>query len=818
MASGLSMASVNKIKELAAAGQYDMAAPILDTQELEKSLNPQFIRICGEVYENVNRLEEARRFYVRAHIMAPESNRIIFSIITFYLKMGYFTLAKQYQKEYLFNDNGNERNISNIEYVMKKAEGEAPDKLYGKLFPYYIENIDEYWSYELYLLAKIIDRKDAAKTIADDYLATFKENKKRDIITAIEAGMAKPEDYFYTFAKEEVPDKLPIFEEIREMEKHQLEADFKRIDPDEDEVLEPQFLTMVDDEFDIPGEEKEKDSKKGKKNIFGRLLKIKGERDILDDDEPDDFIDDSDDDVAKEESAVVSSSDEKAVSDSEKNDSADEDIELSTQEPEPEAETPEDEYSFDVEDDYEPKSIDDVITYDYDDGFAPESDTIEGLGEISEDDFVNTYDIDELQSKFSQANEDFEVSQFKDDSYEAETEEEFAEETPAEAETFETAEISEISEEKISEIAEAAKEETVSEVEEVVEETPAETETVETAEISEIADEKISEIAEAAKEEAISELAEDAAEEAVSEVEEISTIEDAEETPAETETVETAEIAEEKISEITEVATEEAISEVEEISTIEDAEETPAEPEAVETPEIEAETISEVAEVAEETPVKPETIVSHEETGVMVAPPPIAEPDISSYPLADSVVPAEEGSSIKVEVAEEGVRVADADTASYVPAVESTDEQIEETVEEATEGYAVESADEQIEETVEEAAEEYAAEPADEQIEETATDQIEENDVDKSDESSEKFSVFDKYKDLSYEVEETGGMAFPKFRNTLFPDIDKEEHVIVNKFDDVAKAEEEKLKQRLLEEERMQREAEELLKSLGIDI
>ena len=99
MASGLSMASVNKIKELAAAEQYDMAAPILDTQELEKSLNPQFIRICGEVYEHVGRIKDARRFYIRSHIMAPESNRIIFAIISFYLKIGYRTLAKQYLKQ-----------------------------------------------------------------------------------------------------------------------------------------------------------------------------------------------------------------------------------------------------------------------------------------------------------------------------------------------------------------------------------------------------------------------------------------------------------------------------------------------------------------------------------------------------------------------------------------------------------------------------------------------------------------------------------------------------------------------------------------------
>ena len=86
MGSGLSMTSVNKIKELAEAHEYDMAVEILDSQNLEKSLNPQFLRACGEVYENTGREYEARQLYVKAHTMAPEANRIILSIIKFYLK------------------------------------------------------------------------------------------------------------------------------------------------------------------------------------------------------------------------------------------------------------------------------------------------------------------------------------------------------------------------------------------------------------------------------------------------------------------------------------------------------------------------------------------------------------------------------------------------------------------------------------------------------------------------------------------------------------------------------------------------------------
>lgn len=50
MSTGISMSSVNKIKELADNGDYSLALDILEHQDLSKSLSPQFIRICGEVY------------------------------------------------------------------------------------------------------------------------------------------------------------------------------------------------------------------------------------------------------------------------------------------------------------------------------------------------------------------------------------------------------------------------------------------------------------------------------------------------------------------------------------------------------------------------------------------------------------------------------------------------------------------------------------------------------------------------------------------------------------------------------------------------
>ena len=87
MSTGISMSSVNKIKELADNGDYSLALDILEHQDLSKSLIPQFIRICGEVYYENGRYADARAALVRAHSMAPAGNKIIYSIIKLYLSM-----------------------------------------------------------------------------------------------------------------------------------------------------------------------------------------------------------------------------------------------------------------------------------------------------------------------------------------------------------------------------------------------------------------------------------------------------------------------------------------------------------------------------------------------------------------------------------------------------------------------------------------------------------------------------------------------------------------------------------------------------------
>ena len=244
MSSGLSMANVNKIKQMAERHEYNLAIDILDSQNLERSLNPQFLRSCAEIYENVGRHKEARQLYVKAHSMAPEGNKIIFSIMNFYLKLGYFDLAKRYFEEFESNDVTGGQQLKDAEYIIKKATGAEMGVLFDMLYPYYRDNLDEDWSFELFLVTYLMDKKEDYDIISSDYLATFKDGYYTQTIRDILAGSESAETYFYIYSKEEVPDKNPDEEEVRAFEKDVLKADYIRHNPDLQEAV---ITEMVDD-------------------------------------------------------------------------------------------------------------------------------------------------------------------------------------------------------------------------------------------------------------------------------------------------------------------------------------------------------------------------------------------------------------------------------------------------------------------------------------------------------------------------------------------------------------------------------------------
>ena len=249
MGAGLSMASVNKIKELANSREYSLALELVEHQDLSKSLNPQFLRLCGEIYIKNNRYEDARRCLIMAHRLAPESKRIMYVFVELYLRMGYFELAKTYYDMYMFD--AGSYDSRQMEYVWTKHEHPDALKDMEQLIASYMHNLDYDWSFELYLVYKKEEKKEEAHSLAELYTASFKNSENSDRICAIEKGKESADTYFDVYASVQQEDNDERYDALRSEEAELLAADDLRMHPKEAEIT-----VMYEDAFTPAGSEK----------------------------------------------------------------------------------------------------------------------------------------------------------------------------------------------------------------------------------------------------------------------------------------------------------------------------------------------------------------------------------------------------------------------------------------------------------------------------------------------------------------------------------------------------------------------------------
>ena len=543
MGSGLSMSSVTKIKELANAREYSLALDILDSQDLTKSLNPQFLRLCGEIYTHEGRYTDARRLLIMAHRMAPESKRVIYSLVYLYLKLGYFELAEKYFDIYMSDADEAAEETNQLKYIYRKGQKDKPEEL-EELLSNYANVMDYDWSYELFLVYILTDQRDKAKVLSEIYQATYKNSEYSCSIQDILDGKLEADSRYYIFSEEASVDDDPVEEDIRQEEIKLLEADDLRINPPEAEIT-----IMVDD-----NEEATVGSKRKLKKFLKEQSKLAEEN----------STGDSVDDTEETENSVT---DEAATDIEERDSEPDNDGDYSADETEKSGrldflkkvfgkikkfggEEPEDEASADDEADSEDgvdseggtdsedgagaeaENDTDEQAYIEDEENTPEETSPEERAESEEKEAVNVEEFINIGSESTQEirisvdeTEDFEAvfddEAVDEDAYDENTDFEaestdayqafdlqFPDERPAE----ETEE--EVTEEAVEEAEEEVTEEAVEEAEEeVTEEAVEETE-------EEVTDEAVEEAEEEVTEEAVEEAVEEVTEEAVEPTEE----------------------------------------------------------------------------------------------------------------------------------------------------------------------------------------------------------------------------------------------------------------------------------------------------------
>ena len=777
MGAGLSMASVNKIKELANSREYSLALELVEHQDLTKSLNPQFLRLCGEIYIKNDRYKDARRCLIMAHRLGPESKRVLYTFVELYLRMGYFQLAKTYYDMYMFDANAYDSR--DMEYVWNKHEHADDYKTLEPLIAGYAHNLDYDWSFELYLLYKKEEKQNEAATLAELYHASFKNSDNSQIILDIEAGKVKVDTYFDIYADTEAVDDDPDMEALRAEEQELLAADDLRMHPKEAEIT-----IMYEDSYTPAGSEKKvqkmlKRQEREEQRKEKRLLKKqkqqekaeaaaaaeaeKAETEVesateekkdTEAEAPEIVADETEQKTSEETTVTEQETAEKAsVTETSEQKTAEEASETEAEEPEKEkkkgffqrrkrkkheeeSETTDADIeetkevtseSEDVKPSEEPKESNSDISSEIAETTGQAEDMRHGKGTIAKDVVV----VDEDDGFEAEADTIEELASKEHVTQETETKE--AEVTTAKKPTFEFQtvelapedfeeeyEVDDFSETVDDEFGEMKMPEPKPEIEETVEEEP---------EIEEIAEETVEEEPEVEEE-----------------IEEPEVVEPEPEIEAEPES-EIEETVEESVKE-------EPEAELEIEETVEEepeAEEEIEEPEVVEPePEVEAEPELEIEETIEDVvEEEPETELEIEET-------------------------VEEEPEVEVEIEEPEV-------VEPEPEVESESEpEIEEAVvEEAVEEEP--ETEEEIEELEEEPKEEFHVAP---------------------------FTTKPEKKKLD----------FPVFKSSLFPDYHKEVKVVENNFNEIMEEAQDKMTENMQKEEQMQREAEALLASLGISM
>lgn len=250
---GISYAVVTKVKELTEDRRFGEALDLLEGEDIFQSLNPQFLRCCGEVYLETNRFYESREALVKAHIMAPEGNRIIFDLIHLYLKMGYFQRAKRYYDIYVYHAVPDDTGKLYLQYMIQKAQRTDAEKLLEILEKACEEQYSDEWGFELALLYASLGMQGKMKEECIHVMAAFKKSPYYSLAEALKRGEYEVGNSNFLFPIMEMPEDEEQYASILELEEPQLEKDEIKVHPPEAMILQ-----MEDDDAESETDKKQK--------------------------------------------------------------------------------------------------------------------------------------------------------------------------------------------------------------------------------------------------------------------------------------------------------------------------------------------------------------------------------------------------------------------------------------------------------------------------------------------------------------------------------------------------------------------------------
>lgn len=148
------------MKTFVAEGKFKDAAEVADTINWNKIKNVNALVKAGEIYEKVERFEDAREILLSAYDRSPIGRTIIYRLAEVAIKMRDFDGAQEYYDEFVdIAPHDNQRYI--LKYHIKKSQGVSYQELIPILEEFKEKEYTEEWAFELaylYHKAGIIDK------------------------------------------------------------------------------------------------------------------------------------------------------------------------------------------------------------------------------------------------------------------------------------------------------------------------------------------------------------------------------------------------------------------------------------------------------------------------------------------------------------------------------------------------------------------------------------------------------------------------------------------------------------------------------------
>ena len=162
----------DKIRKMAAKGEYKAVAKIADSLDWSKVNDTKLLQTVAKAYEKVGRYSDAKTILLNAYEQVPVGRRMVYKLTELSVKEGNFAEAEDFYREYLEiapNDTG--KYI--LRYEISAAKGEPITKLISLLEVYRRREFEEKWAYELAELYYKAGRQEDCVKLCDEIIVWF---------------------------------------------------------------------------------------------------------------------------------------------------------------------------------------------------------------------------------------------------------------------------------------------------------------------------------------------------------------------------------------------------------------------------------------------------------------------------------------------------------------------------------------------------------------------------------------------------------------------------------------------------------------------